>query len=224
MQEDIQEAVQRVRDSAFGSYMSEQDIYNAASAYLGVEQASAPGIDSAIQQEVRRQSGTGWTVEDRRVSQSTPQAVPEPVHSGGGATTPFADPVFGVTADHWFTDGEIAAMRNYARFDGALMRDRYDPTCPSEFYRGYLTALVGLVQSIEPADSLDRYRSVVTHIDEVLKTWTGDQDQRTGGAFAMTNAWQYSTSGTSLPQIVAFLRGEIACLAECFHTARLHGR
>ncbi|MFG1795056.1 hypothetical protein [Nocardia sp. NPDC049149] len=227
VQEDIQEAVQRARDSAFGSYMSEQDIYNAASAYLGAEQASAPGIDIAIQHEVRRQSDTGWTVEDHRSSQTRSQDVPEPAHPGhGGATIPAApatDPVFGLTVDHWCTDAEIAAMQNYARFDGTLMRDRYDPTCPAEFYRGYLTALVGLLQSIGTTDSLDHYRSVVTHIDEVLRSWTGHQDQRTGGAFAMTNAWQYSTSGASMPQIVTFLHGEIACLAECFRTASWRG-
>ncbi|RDI69285.1 hypothetical protein [Nocardia pseudobrasiliensis] len=223
VQEDIQEAVQRARDSALGSYMSEQDIVNAASGYLGVERASAPGIDIEIQREARRQSGTDWTVEDWRGSHSSSRDVAEPVHPGGTATPP-ADPVFAVTVDHWCTDAEIAAMQNYAHFDGALMRDRYDPTCPSEFYRGYLTALVGLVQSIGPADSLDRYQSVVTHIDDVLKSWTGQQDQLSGGAFAMTNAWQYSTSGASTPQIVAFLRGEIACLAECFRTASWHGR
>ncbi|MBB5913187.1 hypothetical protein BJY24_002054 [Nocardia transvalensis] len=226
VQEDIQAAVRRARDSALGSYMSEQDIVDAASGYLGVGHANAPGIDTEITREVRRQSGTDWTVEDHRGSRSHTPYVQEPAVPDAGGTAPpppVVDPVLGVTADHWCTDAEIAAMRNYAHFDGALMRDRYDPTCPSEFYRGYLTALVGLVQSIAPTDPLDHYRSVVTRIDEILKTWTGQQDQRSGGAFAMTNAWQYSTSGASMPQIVAFLRGEIACLAECFRTATWHG-
>ncbi|MCM6775588.1 hypothetical protein NDR87_15070 [Nocardia sp. CDC159] len=221
VQEDIQEAVQRARDSALGSHMSEQDLFNAASGYLGVEQASAPGIDVEIRREVRRQSGTDWTVEDRRGSHAESRSDPEPEYRG---SAPAADPVLDVTVDHWCTDAEIEAMQNYAPFDGNLARDRYDPTCPSEFYRGYLTALVALLQSVGPGDSMDRYRSVVTRIDDVLKTWSGHNDQRSGAAFAMTNAWQYSTAGVAVPQIVAFVRGEIACLAECFRTARWHGQ
>ncbi|MFF0488179.1 hypothetical protein ACFYTQ_04070 [Nocardia sp. NPDC004068] len=202
--------------------MSDQDIANAAAGHLGVDFAAAPGIDVEIQREVRRQSGTGWTFEDRRGRSSTVSTHDDPPPAPP-YTPPPPDAVFALTVDHWCTDDEITALLNYAPFDGTLMRDRWDPTCPSEFYRGYITALAGLVQSVSADQPLDRYRSIVTTIDDILKSWTGTPDQRSGAAFAMTNAWQYSESGATVPQIVPFLRGEIACLAECFRTARWHG-
>ncbi|MEV0296171.1 hypothetical protein [Nocardia sp. NPDC050710] len=221
VEEDIREAVQRARASALGSCMSEQDITNLATGYLNVAGASTPGIELDIQREVRRQSGTDWTVQDRRGRDEGPPPT-TPAEPSPRVDAP--DPVFGVTVDHWCTDQEIHGIQGYALYDSTMMQSRYDPTCPSEFYSGYLTALVGLMQSVAPHDTLARYRSVVETIDRTFKTWPGSPDRSSGVAFALTNAWEYANSGASVIQILAHLRGEIACIADCFQIARADGR
>ncbi|WP_406233313.1 hypothetical protein [Nocardia sp. NBC_01009] len=220
VQEDIREAVQRARESALNSSMSEQDITNMAAGYLGVAAASAPGIELDIQREVRRQSGTDWPVQDQRSRYEGPPPI-TPAEPSPGVSAP--DPVFGVRVDHWCTDEEIQGIQGYATYDNTMMQSRYDPTCPSEFYDGYLTALVGLMQSVAPHDTLDRYRSVVETIDGTFKTWPGTRDRSTGAALALTNAWEYANSGSSVIQILAHLHGEIACVADCFQIARADG-
>ncbi|MGV9676927.1 hypothetical protein ACWDSJ_16755 [Nocardia sp. NPDC003482] len=134
------------------------------------------------------------------------------------------DAVFGLKIDHWCTDAELEAMLNYAPCDAVLLRDRWNPDCSSEFYRGYLTALAGLVQSVSVGHSLDRYRAVVDHVEEIARTWPGEPDQRSGAAHALANARRYGEAGVTVPDIVAFLRGEIASVAECFRTAHEQGR
>jgi hypothetical protein len=200
--------------------MSERDITNMAARYLGVADVSAPGIELDIQREVRRQSGIDWTVEDRRGRyEGTPPTTP--VKTSPGMSAP--DPVFGVRVDHWCTDEEIHGIQGYAVYDNTMMQNRYNRTCPSEFYGGYLTALVGLMQSVAPYDTLDRYRSVVNTIDATFKSWPGTRDRSAGAATALTDAWEYADSGSSVIQILAHLRGEMACVADCFEIARADG-
>lgn len=223
VQEDIREAVRRARDSALGSFMSEQDIANSAAGYLGPSWASAPGIAEEIRYEVHRGPDAGWTVHDHRGTEVEQRPPSEPTELVPVASAANTDPVRDLTVDHWCTDAEIHAMSGYFPYEAALMESRFDPTCPAEFYRGYVTALVGLAQSVGVHDTIERYRAVVTHIDEVIRTWTGVPDQGAGAGFAMTNAWQYSESGASMPQMHAFLQGEIACIAECFRRADANG-
>ena len=226
VQEDIQDAVKRARDSALGSYMSEQDAINAAAGDLGAA-ANAPGMDIEIQREVRRQFPTGSPVQNWGDFHSSEERTPEPDVLGpepvSGVRSSSVDPVFDVRVDHWCADDEIRALQGCAPFDNSLMQNRYEPTCPSEFYRGYLTPLVGLVQSVGVDDTVERYRWVANEIDETVKTWSGTSDQCSGAGFSMANAWEYSVSFASVAQILAFIRGEIACVAECFQIARVNG-
>ena len=90
------------------------------------------------------------------------------------------DQVFDVRVDHWCADDEIRALQGCAPFDNSLMQNRYEPTCPSEFYRGYLTPLVGLVQSVGVDDRVERYRWVANEIDETVKTWSGTSTNAPG--------------------------------------------
>ncbi|MEV6430895.1 hypothetical protein [Nocardia sp. NPDC051463] len=220
VQADIREAVQRACQSALSPFMSERDITTMAAGFLGVADASTPGIELDIRREVRRQCGTDWSAQDRRGRDQGPPPT-RPAEPSPGASVP--DPVFDVLVDHWCTDAEILGIQGYAVYDNTMMQSRYDPNCPSELYGGYLTALVGLMQSVAPHDTLDRYRSVVETIDRTFKTWPGTRDRSTGATLALTNAWEYANSGASVLQILAHLRGEIACVADCFHIARADG-
>ncbi|MFB8003387.1 hypothetical protein [Nocardia sp. NPDC056000] len=215
-QEEIQEAVRRARQGALSGYMSEQDIVNAAAGYLGTDFTGSPGIDLEIRREVGRQGMESTTVYEHAGTKSAahPPAFPTDIES------PTAEPVFSLTVDHWLVDQEIQPMRGYAAYDRALMSNRYDPTCPSGFYRGYLTALVGLAQSVTVHDSLDHLQAIVEHLDGAFRTWNGTADETTGAAFALTNAWAYTESGSSVADIIDFLYGEIACIADCFALTR----
>ena len=75
VQEDIQDAVKRARDSALGSYMSEQDAINAAAGDLGAA-ANAPGMDIEIQREVRRKLPTGSPVQNWAIFHSSEERPP----------------------------------------------------------------------------------------------------------------------------------------------------
>lgn len=148
-----------------------------------------------------------------------PPVTPAP----GSGTYATRDPVADLVVNHWFGDAEIDSLRRTAFYPQRLMQDRYDPSAGSEFYRGYIVALVAMAQAVGPADSLQFYQGVVNRIDEVMRSWAGTPDQAGGARFALMNAYQYSESGEPVAQIVPFVRGEIACIAECFHLARQHG-
>jgi hypothetical protein len=48
-------------------------------------------------------------------------------------------------------------------------------------------------------------------------------DQHGGALQALANAYDYAETGESLTAILAFLRQEIACVAECFFLAWQYG-
>jgi hypothetical protein len=229
VQEEIQEAVKRARQSVYGAYLSEDGLTNAASGYFSDQHGghgNATDIDIEIRREVHRQMESVDTRNTDR-QYGVPSA---PVHTDlteSDVTTPVVshpprDPVMDFVVDHWLDDAEIYSMRGSAAYQPVLMENRYDPTAPAEFYRGYITALVALFQAVRFGDSLQRYRNLVDQT-QAMNAWPGDSDQIGGVNFAMMNAWEYSKIGVQVFQIVPHLRGEIACIAECFHLSRARG-
>jgi len=113
VQEDIQEAVQRARNSSLGGFMSEQDIVNSAVGYLGVTYAGAPGIDMEIEREARRQLGGDWTMQDRRSGSGETQSI-EPmdtdIESVSDMDTPGGDQVSTYLPDDFFQNPSTARI------------------------------------------------------------------------------------------------------------------
>jgi hypothetical protein len=240
VREEIRSAVKRARDSAFGSYMSEQDLARSAEGHLidtyGTSAISAQFTD-AVHHEVRRQTEISARFRGAEILIShAPENTPGSSDSasannadGYGAAAhlqhaPGADPVAGMVVDHWFGDAEMLSLRGTSRFSQSLLQRSYDPSAPRDFYRGYAVGLVALVQMVAPNDTLLHYRGAIDQVDEIItRTWTGTQDQIGGVTFATANAYQYSTGDGTVRELVEALRIEIAVIAECFYLAMQHG-
>jgi Right handed beta helix region len=230
VQEQIRDAVKQARGSALGSYMSQQDLANAASANLSGMYGSSvgtPEFTGAISHEVRRQA----KLHDQsgRAVNLGPDVPPTVEEDDSGAPAPSVapyatrDPIADLVIDDWLDDAEIYSLRHTAPYQHSLMQKIYDPSAPAEFYRGYAVVLVAVAKMIGPADSLQRYRNELDHIGAAMQTWAGTPDQLGGVTLALANAYEYSNSGQPVAEIARHVRGEIACIAECFYLARQRG-
>ncbi|MFE3194991.1 hypothetical protein ACFXHA_38710 [Nocardia sp. NPDC059240] len=222
IQEEIHEAVQRARDSALGSFMTEQDIANSAAGYLGPTMSAAPGIPAEIEAEVRRQAAGGrdW----RRRFDADPVR-PTPSQEVETDTVPSVEPrayepASAASMSYWMTDNQIGGLESVAHSDReTMMRDRWDPTCPSEFYRGYITMLDRILTALPRTCSLRQYLGCVDRADELVREWPGTEQRHAGARFAAMNAAQYATSGAAVDEITATMFYELSCIATCFRRA-----
>lgn len=231
VREEIRGAIKRARNSAFGSYMGEQDLARAASANLANVYGSG-AVDAtftaAIRHEMRRQA-LASAQERSSASPRMPDLLPPdfddaPPLSRRARPCQPSDPLTALSTDHWFTDQEMYSVRHIAPYPQDLMRHRYDPGRESDFYRGCAVALAMLAKMIGPGDSVQRYRDIVWHVDAVMRTWPGTEDQAAGASFGLTNAYGFARSGNPVSALAVALRIEISCIAECFVLARQQGR
>lgn len=112
----------------------------------------------------------------------------------------------------WLDDDTLAHFATDGVSDPSLWQARYDPGCPSEFYRGYATML-----SYVAAVLRMNAHSLVNQIDALNATiqQLPADERRNGANFALMNVATYTQSGT-LPQIAQTVDAELVCIARCF--------
>jgi hypothetical protein len=113
-----------------------------------------------------------------------------------------------------FDDMTLTQIAAGSRPDPAMWSQRYDPFCPSEFYRGYATLLARIGDAFRRAPYLEAMRSQVEFFDVAVRTLP-EGERRNGASFALANVGGYTQVGTP-PQIVATLEVELVCIANCF--------
>lgn len=124
----------------------------------------------------------------------------------------------------WLDDATLTHLAGRVVDEGtmaAMWAQRYDPTCPSEFYRGYATLLLRIGDAFRSNATVTALRQFVDAFDRDLKVLP-DDERRNGAAFALMNVASYAQVGTS-PQIAATLASETTCIARCFIHSRANG-
>lgn len=114
----------------------------------------------------------------------------------------------------WLDDNRLLRLANQGVADPSMWAQRYDPTCPSEFYRGYATLLFRIGDAFQSSASLAALGQLIDAFDLVIKTIPADQ-RRNGADFALMNVASYAQVGT-VSQISVTLVAELTCIARCF--------
>jgi hypothetical protein len=114
----------------------------------------------------------------------------------------------------WYGDNDIALFAGQRAANPAMWTQRFDPTCPSEFYRGYLSLLGWINHALRQDATLPSLRRSIDAFDVTVKALPADE-RRNGAAFALMNVAYYAEAGT-IPQILATLDEEMVCIGHCF--------
>jgi hypothetical protein len=113
----------------------------------------------------------------------------------------------------WLDDATLSRFANRGCAQ-SIWAQRYDPTCPSEFYRGYATLLVRIGDAFRLNPSLAALGRLIDAFDLAIKALPADE-RRNGANFALVNVASYARAGTA-PQVSATLAAELPCIARCF--------
>jgi len=122
----------------------------------------------------------------------------------------------------WLGDGALSQLASQGVVDPLMWAQRYDPTCPSEFYRGYATLLVRMGDAFRLNANLAALRQLINVFDPAIKALPADE-RRNGASFALMNVASYAQAGTA-PQISVTLATELTCIARCFVHSQANGR
>jgi len=148
-------------------------------------------------------TGVSWETESAQSWQSEPEASTPPSSH---------QPTYGLIP--WLHDNELVRLAKQGLADGAMWAQRYDPTCPSEFYRGYATLLVRIGAAFRSNANLSALKRLIETFDIEVQALPADE-RRNGASFALTNVASYAQVGT-VRQISATLDIETRCIAHCF--------
>jgi hypothetical protein len=121
----------------------------------------------------------------------------------------------------WLDDGTLSRLARQGAADPSMWAQRYDPTCPSEFYRGYATLLARIGDAFRSNPNLAALGRLIDAFDLAIKALPPDE-RRNGANFALMNVASYAQVGT-VPQISATLASELTCIARCFGQNRARG-
>jgi hypothetical protein len=121
----------------------------------------------------------------------------------------------------WYGDNDIALFVGRGAASPAIWAQRYDPSCPSEFYRGYLSLLGWISSALRRNPTLPSLRKSIDDFDVAIKALPANEC-RNGASFALVNVAQYADAGT-IPLILTTLDAEIVCIAHCFIQNRKRG-
>jgi hypothetical protein len=131
--------------------------------------------------------------------------------------------------DAWPTyldDDRLAQLRSPA-IDPRTLEIRYDPTCPSEWYRGYATGLIAARAELQQATTVGNAARLVDTLDQSIQAPddpAGPVSQPLAGyKFALMNAYLYATSASSVQQILHTMDLELPCIAYGFFANRQRG-
>jgi hypothetical protein len=116
--------------------------------------------------------------------------------------------------DAWLDDGTLSRLASRGVADPSMWAERYDPTCPSEFYRGYATLLVRIGDAFRSNANLAALGQLIDAFDLAIKALSANE-RRNGASFALMNVASYAQVRT-VPQISATLAVELTCIAHCF--------
>lgn len=246
--EEIRAAVRRARDSAFGSYMSEQDIVRQASGYYTTEHGPlSPAADSAIRAESRRQAAAPGSLSRQQPAEPYPASEAASAPAAGTAKKkkekhkpPSAsarppeepwDALMRAVITDWLADEDIYTFLGAAP-PSAVRTERNwaDGTAPADFYRAQLTALAVVYQAVgrNPDAGIRQCEQVVSRVlDHIHHTWEFDGgDLASGFVFASMHLDGVFANhpGLDVATVIYDLRMEIACLADCFRGSRALGR
>ena len=114
----------------------------------------------------------------------------------------------------WLDDRTLSSIANQGACDRSLFEQRYDATCPSEFYRGYATLLTQIGDAFGSNSNLAILHELVDAFDPAIMALPADE-LRNGASFALVNVAAYAQAGTAA-QVSATLAAEIVCIAHCF--------
>jgi len=114
----------------------------------------------------------------------------------------------------WLDDASLSRLASEGVSDPSIWAERYDPACPSEFYRGYATLLAQIGEAFRSNASLAALGQQIDGFDLAIKALPVDE-RRNGASYALVNASGYAQAGT-VAQISATLVAELVCIARCF--------
>ena len=114
----------------------------------------------------------------------------------------------------WLDDATLSSLASQGAADPSMWAQRYDPMCPSEFYRGYATLLVRISDAFRSSANRAAIGQLINAFDLAIKAVPADE-RRNGANMALTNVASYAQVGT-VPQISATLASERTCIAHCF--------
>jgi hypothetical protein len=114
----------------------------------------------------------------------------------------------------WLDDRTLSSIANQGVCDRSIWQQRYDATCPSEFYRGYATLLTKIGDAFGSNSSLAVLYQLIDAFDLAIKALPANE-RRNGANFALMNVAAYAQAGTA-PQVSATLAAELVCIARCF--------
>jgi hypothetical protein len=123
--------------------------------------------------------------------------------------------------DSWLDDGALSHFAGQGPRDPSLWAQRYDATCPSEFYRGYATLLLRFNEAFPPRADMSALAALVEAFDSAIQGLPADE-RRNGASFALMNVASYAQMGT-VQQVAATLIRELPCIAQCFVENRARG-
>lgn len=121
----------------------------------------------------------------------------------------------------WLDDGRLSRIAEQGAPNPSIMAQRYDATCPSEFYRGYGTILAQFSDALRTISDPTALRQMIDKFDLAIKALPANE-QRNGASFALMNVASYAQTGT-VPQVSATVVAEVVCIAHCFVRNKAHG-
>ena len=121
----------------------------------------------------------------------------------------------------WLDDGILLSIAKCEAPNSSIMAQRYDATCPSEFYRGYATILAQIGDAFRTISSPTTLCQLIDEFDLAIKALPADE-RRNGANFALMNVASYAQAGTG-PQVSATVVAELVCIAHCFFHNQANG-
>ncbi|MET0987703.1 MAG: hypothetical protein ABW034_20090 [Steroidobacteraceae bacterium] len=114
----------------------------------------------------------------------------------------------------WLDDSALSRLANFGVSDRSMWDKRYEPNCPSEFYRGYATLLMRIGDQFHANANLTVLGQLVDAFGTDIRALPAGE-LRKGASLALANVAGYAEEGT-VQQISATLNVEVVCVARCF--------
>jgi hypothetical protein len=121
----------------------------------------------------------------------------------------------------WLDNTTLKHIAEQAQPDPLLWSQRHDPTCPSEFYRGYATLISRLSDALRPEPTVFALVPLIDAFDAAVRDLPAD-DRTQGATFALMNAASYANGGDA-PLVFEVLEREQPCIAQCFAVSQGQG-
>jgi hypothetical protein len=91
----------------------------------------------------------------------------------------------------WLDDVTLSNLAAQGAVNPSLWAARYDPTCPSEFYRGYATLVARVGEALRGSATSVALARLIDEFHQAIQTLPADE-RRNGANFALTNVASYA--------------------------------